>query len=364
MTSANLSPDRPSIEPAATAPELPRISLVVPVRNEAAHIQRTLQQLTAQDYDPQRFEILVVDGQSTDGTPDLVAAFAQQHGNVRLLANPQRWSSAARNIGVRHARGELVAIVDGHCEIDGDQYLHNLAAAFARSGADCLGRPQPLDVSQASPLQRAIAAARSSPLGHHPASFIYCSYEGPVPAHSVAVAYRRAVFETVGLFDESFDACEDVEFNHRVDRAGLRCYFTPRVAVRYCPRESLGGLFRQLVRYGRGRVRLLRKHPDTLSFGTLIPLLFVLGLIAGLPLSVALPWFRMAYLAGLSLYAAAVVLGSLSIGLSRGNRALLPRLPLVFATIHFSSGLGMLWELCGWHRRRPQTEKIHVDYSC
>jgi hypothetical protein len=71
----------------------------------------------------------------------------------------------------------------------------------------------------------------------------------------------------------------------------------------------------------------------------------VVGLIVGLPLSLLLPWFRTAYLAGISLYAATVLLGSLAIGLSAGNRAILFKLPLVFATIHFSSGLGMLLEL-------------------
>ena len=167
------------------------ISAIVPVRNEARFIERTLTQLLAQDYDPERFEVLVVDGQSTDGTPEVVARFAAQHENVRLFANPRRLSSAARNIGIRNARGDAVLIVDGHCELDDRHYLTRLADAFQRSGADCIGRPQPLDVSGASRLQRAISAARSSWLGHHSDSYIYSSAAGFVPAKSVAVAYRR-----------------------------------------------------------------------------------------------------------------------------------------------------------------------------
>ena len=324
----------------------PRITVIVPVRNEAECIEHTLSQLVAQRYDPERFEILVVDGQSTDGTPRLVADFAQLHPNVRLLANPRRLSSAARNIGIRHARGEIVLVVDGHCEMNNDLLLDELAAAFQRSGADCVGRPQPLDVADASPLQRAISAARSSPLGHHPDSHVYSTCEGCVPSSSVAVAYRRTVFDAVGLFDENFDACEDVEFNHRVDRAGLRCYFTPRVAVCYRPRASLRGLFRQMVRYGRGRIRLLRKHRDTFSWGTILPLVFVTGVIAGLPLSFAAAWLKLLYGAAVSAYTAIVLLASLAMGARRGNAALLPRLPPVFAAIHFGLGIGMLWELC------------------
>src|SRR5262249_36769813 len=154
-----------------------------------------------------------------------------------------------------------------------------IAEAFLVSRADCLGRPQPLDVTGANCMQRAIAAARSSRLGHHPASHIYSNREGFVPPQSVAIAYCRDVFDMVGLFDERFDACEDVEFNHRGARAGLACWFTPRVRVRYYPRASLPGLFRQMVRYGRGRVRLLRKHPDTFSLPGFVPAAFLAGVV-------------------------------------------------------------------------------------
>jgi len=339
-----LAPAAPANEP--TPASLPLVSVIVPVRNEAACIERTLAHLVAQHYDPERFEILVIDGRSTDGTQGLVADFARRHPNVRLLDNPRRLSSAARNLGVQQARGEILVVVDGHCELDNRDLLGDLVDAFRRSGADCVGRPQPLDVTDASPWQRAIAAARSSPLGHHPDSHIYSSQEGFVPAGSVAVAYKRSVFDAVGLFDEWFDACEDVELNHRVDRAGLRCFFTPRVAIRYRPRASLRGLFRQMVRYGRGRMRLLRKHRDTFSWGTMVPLVFVAGLIVGLPLSLAAPWLRLLYTVSLASYTAIVLLVSLGIGLRRGNMALLPRLPFVFATIHLGSGAGMLLELC------------------
>ncbi|MBN2580004.1 MAG: glycosyltransferase family 2 protein [Pirellulales bacterium] len=321
------------------------ISVILPVRNEARFIERILAQLSGQDYDPGRFEILVVDGQSTDGTPERVARFAAERENVRLLANPRRLSSAARNIGIQHARGDVVLIVDGHCELDDRRYLQRLAEAFKRSGADCIGRPQPLDVSGASRLQRAIAAARSSWLGHHADSYIYSSAEGFVPAQSVAVAYHRRLFDAIGLFDESFDACEDVELNHRIDRAGLRCYFTPEVAVRYAPRESLGGLFRQLVRYGRGRMRLLRKHPETLSLGALIPALFLAGVFLGLAPALCFRWCAAAYLAVLSVYTILVLGGSVIGTLKRRNLGLLPWLPLVYVTIHVAAGTGTLWEL-------------------
>jgi len=339
------------------------VSVIVPVRNEARFIEATLTQLVSQDYPADRFEVIVVDGESTDGTPALVAKFAAAHCNVRLLSNPKRLSSAARNIAVREARGDVVLLIDGHCDLQGNGYLSELAAAFQKSDADCLGRPQPQDISNPTALQRAIAAARSSRLGHHPDSHIYSSAESFVPAKSVAVAYRRSVFERLGGFDERFDACEDVEFNHRVDCAGLRCFFTPRIAAHYAPRNTLRGLFRQLFRYGCGRVRLWRKHPETMTIKTLLPGLFVLGCILGLAGTMLAwsawlsPWpgthfWVASYTAALLLYAVVLIGGSLVVAAARRDPSTLPWLPLVFATIHWGAGAGLLWEAAFGLRRR------------
>jgi succinoglycan biosynthesis protein ExoA len=208
-------------------------------------------------------------------------------------------------------------------------------------------------VSVASPLQRAIAAARSSRLGHHPDSHIWSEQEGFVPPQSVAVAYRREVFDRIGLFDESFDACEDVEFNHRLARAGMTCYFTPRVGVRYVPRDSLVKLFRQMIRYGRGRVRLLRKHPDTFSVPGFVPGAFLAGLLLGPPLAAGVPVLWLVYGSALALYAALVA--GFSVALARLERrpSLLPWLPAVFATVHLGAGTGLWWEvLAGRSRKR------------
>jgi succinoglycan biosynthesis protein ExoA len=167
----------------------------------------------------------------------------------------------------------------------------------------------------------------------------------------VAVAYRRDVFEKVGFFDERFDACEDYEFNHRVDNAGLTCYFTPDVAVNYQPRGTLVGLFRQLARYGRGRVRLWRKHPDTLTWKSLAPGMLVAGWLIGpalplvsWPLAVCWPVCALLYLA-------IVLFCSAQIAVRNRSLSSLLLTPLVFVAIHFGAGSGILCEWL-WGRKR------------
>jgi succinoglycan biosynthesis protein ExoA len=337
---------------------VPFISVIVPVRNEEAFIGDTLAQLLGQHYDSDRFEVLVADGRSTDSTRSIVMAWKREYSNLHLLHNPAGWSSAGRNVALQAARGELIVLVDGHCQLNNLDYLTTMAETFARTGADCLGRPQPLDVTGAAPVQQAIALARSSRLGHHPASHIYSSEEGFVPPESVAVAYRRSVFRTVGLFDEAFDACEDVELNHRVARAGLRCYFTPQVKVHYFPRQSLGGLFQQMVRYGRGRVRLLRKHPDTFTVPGFLPAAFLAGVFLGPLLSLLSSTLAWTYFGVLATYVLTVLLTSLTLSLRQGKPRLMPLLPLVFLMIHVGAGTGIWREIlapsCAQRPRRQR----------
>src|SRR5207244_4485971 len=88
----------------------PFISVVVPVRNEERFLGHTLEQLLTQDYARERFEVLVADGRSTDGTRAVVETLQGTHPNLHLLDNPGRLSSAGRNAAVRTARGDLVVI--------------------------------------------------------------------------------------------------------------------------------------------------------------------------------------------------------------------------------------------------------------
>lgn len=331
------------------------VSMVVPVRNEESNIAQTLGDLLALDREGIDYEILVVDGDSTDATRDVVRSLMADHPELTLLRNPKRLSSAARNIGIGHARGEFIVIIDGHCRLTNRDYLHDLTDGFARSGADSLGRPQPLDLPGATVFQRALAAARSSWLGHHPASHIYSSGARFVRPQSVAVAYRRSVFTRVGLFDESFDACEDVEFNHRLDRQGLSCYFTPKISVSYHPRSSLPGLFHQMVRYGRGRARLLRKHPETLSPSCLVPMAFVAGLVVGPVAAWFSPWCAAAYAATLLIYFALVAAAAAGAVRRTADFRVIPWLFLVFPTIHVGAGCGLLGEWIHGHILRRAT---------
>jgi succinoglycan biosynthesis protein ExoA len=344
---SNGSPDRLH----RTEARMPAVTVIVPVRNEARSIEQTLRSLLTQDFPRGEFEVIVADGCSTDQTVPIVRQLQGEFPNLKLLYNPGRLSSAARNLGVRHMTGDVAVVVDGHCHIPDRNYLRNLSAAFEESGAACLGRPQPLDVPDPTPFQAAVAVARASRLGHNPDSDIYSDRPKFVAPQSTAVAYRRDVFHKVGLFDERFDACEDVEFNHRVHEAGLNCYFTPAVKVVYHPRANLKGLFVQLGRYGSGRARLAAKHPRSLTPPAVVPPLWLAWLVVGPVASLVMPYLGWVYLVSLVLYAAVILAGSAWLARGRSWRVA-RQIPPVLVGIHTGFGWGFLWEV-GRRLRSP-----------
>jgi GT2 family glycosyltransferase len=321
--------------------EVPLISVVLPVRNEERFIASTIAQLQRQQYPRERVEILVCDGMSDDGTRGLVRRLAAEDPRIRLLENRGIRSSSGRNVGFRAARGEIALVVDGHVRIEGDRLLHDVARLFRESDAACLGRPQPLLALEPGGWAESIAIARASRLGHGTDSMIYSDYEGFAPAASMGAAYRTWVFERVGYVDEDFDACEDLEFNTRIDRAGLRCFTSPALGIGYFARESLGGLWRQLYRYGFGRFKYLLRHPRSFSVSQLVPAALVLGLL-GLPLALWLwPALGRTGLALAALYLLLVLAESVRLALRSGRHHLL-RLIAVFPTIHLALGIGFL----------------------
>ena len=325
--------------------QLPMISVIVPVRNEEAHLGDVLEDLLRQQYPPEKYEILVADGNSTDGSASIVERYARQ-GAVRIvrLPNPRQLSGAGRNVGILQSRGEAVLFVDGHCRIENPTLLLELARIMAATGADCLCRPQPLDMAGNSRLQQAIAAVRSSTLGHGPDSTIYNTRAaGWVNPTSSGAAYRREVFRRIGLYNESFDACEDVDLNYRVFRAGMRSYISPRLAVSYRPRDSLRGLWRQMIRYGRGRYRFVREHPSALSVGMLVPPAWLLWLAAASVGAHFWSGFGWAAMGTLMAYFGLVFLSSAWLGLRKGWRSM-ALAPLIYAIIHGGLGTGFLLE--------------------
>jgi succinoglycan biosynthesis protein ExoA len=342
--------------------QLPFLSVVLPVRNEEACIGTVLRELEAQDYPHDRLEIIVSDGNSSDRTAEVVMELARQTSlSIQLLGNPAQLSSAGRNVGARNARGEYLIFIDGHCHIPHQSFLRDAVDVFERSKADCLSRPGPLTMPGSNGFQDVVGHARGTFLGHGRDSTIYATdFEGFCNPCSSGAFYRRNVFDRIGFYDESFDACEDVEFNYRVVKAGLSSYFSARLALLYQPRSTLRDLWRQMTRYGRGRFRLLRKHPEAFSLSQLVPVGLLVGLILGGIAPIVSAQLGRLYFASIILYLLVVLGFSAALGVRYGIRHLL-QAPGVYLTIHFGLATGFLTELVAVFAGNRRRRKTAVD---
>ena len=245
----------------------------MPSFNEERYIEGCLRTVLAQDYPADRFEVLVADGRSTDGTRAIVARLAAEDPRVRLIDNPARLQAPGMNEAIRSARGEVIVRMDVHCEYARD-YLRRCVEVLERTGADNVGGAQRARAE--TPFQRALCAALGSVLGVGGAAYRSEENEGWVDTVFLG-AFRRAVFERVGLYDPGAFTNEDAELNQRIHDAGGKVYLSREIVVHYHPRASFAALARQYFRYGQGRARTLVKHRRFLSVRPAIPAAMVAG---------------------------------------------------------------------------------------
>lgn len=327
------------------APSQPStVSVLLPVRNEAATIDLCLERILANDYPHDRLEILVVDGDSDDDT----VARVRQHAataNVPILIhrNPQRLPYTALNIALEHATGEIILRVDARSIIPLD-YIRVCVETLQETGAANVGGVQ--RQYGETPIQEAIALATGHPFGVGNAAFRLGGKSGPVDTVYLG-CFRRSLFEELGRFDEDGPVVsEDSGLNKRIRDAGHTIYLNAELIVRYPAKDSYRALARQYFIYGGAKAHIFLKYRHLTAARQFIPLLFLVVLAVSLVGGIFWPplWLLFALTAGSYLLVA--VLSSLQLCWRERRPGLLPYLLLTFPCIHFPWPIGFLVRLC------------------
>jgi GT2 family glycosyltransferase len=331
----------------------------MPVRNELTSLARALNSVLTQDYPSDRIELLIVDGMSDDGTREFLLQIMEQRGQPRnnqpldvaysgykinVLDNPARVVPNGLNMGLGQARGRVIIIVSGHCEIASD-YVSRCVKVMEETGADCVGGP--MVTKGETRIAHAIALAQSSFFGVGGVAF-RTGRDKPCQVDTVAFgAYRREVFDQIGCFDEELIRNQDDELNFRLTQAGGKIWLDPSIQSVYYSRASLRSLWTQYFRYGFYKVRVIQKRGAIPSWRHLVPGTFVMGLGGCLFLSLAyLQPFWALSVAGAYL----PVLGVVSVWMARKDWRTFLLLLLAFLTLHLGYGTGFLWGLWRWKR--------------
>lgn len=233
----------------------PTVSIVVPVYNDPDGIQTTLESLTSLSYPSDRYEVIVVDNDSTDETASVVESFTADHENVTLRFEREVQSSyAARNTGIEHATGEVLSFVDADMHVDAD-WLIKAIDELDTSGADYMG----CHVELYTPGEETTLADRFNARS----GFDIERYVTELSfAPTCCLFVRREVVDDVGVFDQRLVSSGDLEFGNRVADAGYELHYAEDVTMYHPTRHSLQSNVKKSVRIGRGRYQLSRYYPE------------------------------------------------------------------------------------------------------
>lgn len=332
------SPTPGLIEPAgATAPP-PLTSIIVPCRNERAHIEAALASMREQTDLPGGLEIIVADGRSDDGTREVLDRLAASDARIRIIDNPGQIVSTGLNRAIEAARGESVVRMDAHTVYATD-YVASCLAALEQTGAQNVGGPARTRAE--TYFQQANALAYQSPFSGGGARFHDPDYEGWVDTVTYG-CWRKQTLVDLGLFDEQLIRNQDDELNLRLVRSGGRIWQTPAIRSWYFPRASMSGLFRQYAQYGYWKVAVIQKHRLPASVRHLVPGLFVATLLALGLFSFVSYSARSALALLLATYLLANFAASVVTCRHEPNTRYLRVMPLVFGAYHFGYGCGFL----------------------
>ena len=247
----------------------PSVTIVIPVRNGEKTIQQLLESLQKLDYDRNKVDVVVVDGNSTDKTQEIVKKYP-----VKLVIEKKKGLNRARNMGIKQGNGEIVAFTDSDCIVPRN-WVMKIVDNFKDSKVSCVGgSAKALEsdfVSQYADnsivrlmpfFTKREELDKVKPFFRHPAG---CN-----------MAFRRKVVEEVGYFDEDIQfGFDEVEFADRVCRAGYKMILDPEIFVWHKHRSTIADFLKQNFQYGKGSGLVLKKNrlKDSVSKWSLMGIL-------------------------------------------------------------------------------------------
>jgi len=246
------------------------VSIIIPARNEAAHLPALLTSLAAVEYPRNQLEVIVVDHQSTDGTP----AIAEQAG-ARVLRKSGGTISSVRNLGAASASGDILVFLDADCTVAKD-WLRLAVLRFSDPTVGAVGSYHSVPLTRRSWVRRVLQKQIEGRPQVADVSWL--------PSGNMFV--RRDVFTACKGFDETLVTCEDVDLSYRIAQshrlvadAAIKCWH-------HGEPETLWQVFRKELWRGRDNLSGAIRHGISWSEipSLLLPLYFV-AMLAGVLLS-------------------------------------------------------------------------------
>jgi len=258
------------------------VSVIIPIYNEEKFISGLVKSITKQDYGKDKFEIIFIDGNSTDKTIDILSKEIKDTDmNYKIIYNPEKITPKSVNMGIKKAKNEIVIRLDAHSEYP-PNYISKCVYYINNIDADNVGCL--VKTKSQSKIGEVIANVVSSKFGVGNSSFRTNSNSGYVDTVPFGT-FKKELFEKIGYFNEELPRSEDNEFNNRIIKNGGKVYLFNDIEVIYHPRETIYGLMKMGFENGKWAIYTGYIIPGSMKLRHFIPLFFVLGLIIGIVVS-------------------------------------------------------------------------------
>lgn len=319
---------------------LPFVSALLVTRNEQDYIGKAMMSLINQTYPKEKYELIIIDGESTDSTVQIVKSIIDQYKtdtfDIRIINNPKHILSSGWNLGIRDAKGEYVTRIDAHAEAAEDFIEKNVETMLKAPDAVCVGGK--LTTKSLTGDDDIISKVLSSPFGVGNSSF-RVSESSCYADTAVYGLYKKEIFDKVGYFNEQYVRNQDIELHSRIRAAGGKFYFNPEISSVYYSRNTVKKMVKQAFGNGKWNMVLLKNQNSALRLRHLVPFAFVLFLIATTILGFFSKYFWFLEIGVIQLH--------LLIGLVAGSKKTkkvseIVKMPFLFLLLHLSYGVGYL----------------------
>lgn len=314
--------------------------MAIIARNEEAYLPTLLQDIKKQEYPHHLMEVLLIDGESTDDTKQIMLDFQKENDDfysIKVLDNPKRIQAAGWNVAIREFTGDVLSRIDAHTRVD--SAFSRLVISEINAGEMVVGGIRPSVIEKRTAWNRFLLAIETSVFG---GGFNKSrrSKEKQYVKTMFHASYRREVFDKVGFFNEDLLRTEDNEMHYRIRQAGFRLCYNPQIMSYQYARSNFRKMMAQKYANGYWVGLTLKICPGCLSAFHLISFLFVLGIFGTTVLAVLGVWQLAALM--WAAYGCVILAGMLLTLLSDGWNPFIFCTPIVMLLLHVAYGVGTL----------------------
>jgi glycosyltransferase involved in cell wall biosynthesis len=326
---------------------LPYVSLVLVCRNEARSVQRCLESILQNDYPPNLAEVIVIDGESTDGTQEIVRRNSGARYRLSFMVNARRQVSAGMNRAIREARGDVIMKIDGHSEYP-PNYISECVRCLREYGAANVGGVVDAVPGADTTFARAAAKVLTCRFGVGNSLFRIGVDKPTFADTAFSGCYPKSWLLKVGLYDENVSRSQDIDINTRLLALGGRTLLVPTIRVKYYARFNIADFCRHTLSNGYWVTYPFLTRGTRFAVRHFVPLAFLLFMLTFAFLAILYSPARPIFATAVATYAICAIGISVLTWRSVGSPRLIFTTAVTFGIQHILYGCGSLLGVAGW----------------